>query len=165
MVFSSSCTVYGNPTKVPITEDHPRSSMSVYGTTKLINENIFIDISNADKEWRVILLRYFNPVAAHPSGKIGEHPVGVPLNLMPYIQQVAVGVRKELSVYGDDYDTRDGTCIRDYIHVMDLGDAHVAAVDKIIKTEGYGCKPINVGTGTGSTVLEMIKVFKYSLIN
>eukprot|EP00210_Caulerpa_lentillifera_P005591 g5348.t1 len=160
LVFSSSCTVYGNPTEVPITEDHPRSAISVYGRTKLLNEDIMMDVANADKEWKIILLRYFNPVSAHPSGKIGEHPIGVPNNLMPYVQQVAVGIRPELSVFGDDYETRDGTCIRDYIHVMDLAVSHVAALNKVLETEGYGCQAVNVGTGNGTTVFEMIKAFE-----
>ncbi|CAK0787697.1 UDP-glucose 4-epimerase Uge1 [Coccomyxa viridis] len=160
MVFSSSCTVYGNPSKVPIDETHPLSAVSPYGRTKLIIEDIFRDYAEADKGWRTILLRYFNPVGAHPSGKIGEHPVGIPNNLMPYIQQVALGQRPELSVFGSDYPTRDGTCVRDYIHVMDLAEGHVAALDKLFRTPSLGCVPINLGTGTGSTVLEMIKAFE-----
>lgn len=126
LVYSSSCTVYGMPDTAPIDESTVLNAISPYGRTKLYTENLMRDVSASDPEWRIIMLRYFNPVAAHPSGIMGEHPVGVPLNLMPYVQQVAVGIRKELSVYGDDYPTRDGTCIRDYIHVMDLGDAHAA---------------------------------------
>lgn len=126
IVFSSSCTVYGMPDHAPIDESEPLVAISPYGRTKLYTENLLRDVTASDPDWCVILLRYFNPVAAHPSGLMGEHPVGVPLNLMPYVQQVAVGKREQLSVYGDDYDTRDGTCIRDYIHVMDLGDAHAA---------------------------------------
>jgi len=160
MVFSSSCTVYGEPTKVPIDETFPRAACSPYGNTKLVIEDIMTDYSKADKEWRIILLRYFNPVGAHPSGEIGEHPVGVPNNLMPYIQQVALGQREQLSVFGDDYKTRDGTCVRDYIHVMDLAEGHVAALDKVKANPDIGCIPYNLGTGTGSTVIEMIKAFE-----
>ena len=120
MVFSSSCTVYGEPAYTPLDEKHPRSAMSPYGRTKLMIEDIFNDVAPAEEGWRVILLRYFNPVGAHPSGRIGEHPVGVPNNLMPFVQQVALGIRPALNVFGTDYPTRDGTCIRDYIHVSDL---------------------------------------------
>eukprot|EP00803_Ostreobium_quekettii_P008519 evm.model.scf_337.4 EVM.evm.TU.scf_337.4 scf_337:20042-23417(+) len=162
MVFSSSCTVYGNPSpdEVPLKEDHSRQAISVYGRTKLIIEEMMEDVAKADSEWKIILLRYFNPIGAHPTGRIGEHPIGVPLNLMPYIQQVAVGIRPELKVFGDDYPTRDGTCIRDYIHVMDLAEGHVAALNKIRSEPSYGCQPVNLGTGTGTTVLEMITAFE-----
>ncbi|GMH42048.1 hypothetical protein BSKO_09967 [Bryopsis sp. KO-2023] len=160
IVFSSSCTVYGMPKVTPLTEDQPRSAISVYGRTKLIIEEMMDDVSKSDSDWRIILLRYFNPVGAHPTGRLGEHPKGVPLNLMPYVQQVALGMRSELKVFGDDYDTRDGTCIRDYIHVMDLADAHVAALNKVQKNEDYGCQAVNIGTGKGTTVLEMIKAFE-----
>ncbi|BDA49464.1 Bifunctional UDP-glucose 4-epimerase and UDP-xylose 4-epimerase [Coccomyxa sp. Obi] len=160
MVFSSSCTVYGNPEKVPIDEEHPLKALSPYGRTKLIIEDMFRDVAAAEREWRTILLRYFNPVGAHPSGKIGEHPVGIPNNLMPYVQQVALGQREALSVFGSDYPTRDGTCIRDYIHVMDLAEGHVAALDKLFRSPDIGCVPINLGTGTGTTVLEMVKAFE-----
>ncbi|KAA6418033.1 MAG: UDP-glucose 4-epimerase [Trebouxia sp. A1-2] len=162
MVFSSSCTVYGNPSKVPIDETHPLSAVSPYGRSKLIIEDMFRDLaaSPEGKDWRIILLRYFNPVGAHPSGLIGEHPIGIPNNLMPYIQQVATGIRPELNVYGSDYNTRDGTAVRDYIHVMDLAEGHVAAVQKLIDNPELGCIPINLGTGTGSTVLEMVKAFE-----
>ncbi|KAK9814662.1 hypothetical protein WJX72_009401 [[Myrmecia] bisecta] len=160
MVFSSSCTVYGNPEKVPIDESHPLKALSPYGRTKLIIEDMFRDLAGAEKQWRIILLRYFNPVGAHPSGKIGEHPVGIPNNLMPYIQQVALGQREHLNVYGSDYPTRDGTCIRDYIHVMDLAEGHVAAVNKLQATKDIGCVVYNLGTGTGSTVLEMVDAFE-----
>eukprot|EP01025_Chloroclados_australasicus_P035178 TRINITY_DN35899_c0_g2_i1.p1 TRINITY_DN35899_c0_g2~~TRINITY_DN35899_c0_g2_i1.p1 ORF type:complete len:421 (-),score=41.87 TRINITY_DN35899_c0_g2_i1:615-1706(-) len=160
IVFSSSCTVYGLPEKVPLDEQQPVKAISPYGRTKLFQEEMFRDVCNIDKDFSVILLRYFNPVAAHPSGLIGEHPVGIPTNLMPFVQQVAVGIRPELKVFGGDYPTRDGTCIRDYIHVMDLADSHVAAVAKIAKKTGYGCKAINVGTGTGSTVIEMVNAFE-----
>jgi len=120
MVFSSSCTVYGEPAYTPLDEKHPRSAMSPYGRTKLMIEDIFNDVAPSEDGWRVILLRYFNPVGAHPSGRIGEHPVGIPNNLMPFVQQVALGIRPQLNVFGTDYPTRDGTCIRDYIHVSDL---------------------------------------------
>lgn len=160
IVFSSSCTVYGMPKVTPLTEDQPRSAISVYGRTKMIIEEMMMDVSRADSDWRISLLRYFNPVGAHPSGRLGEHPKGVPLNLMPYVQQVALGMRPSLKVYGDDYDTRDGTCIRDYIHVMDLADAHLAALKKIQATKDYGCQALNIGTGKGTTVLEMVKAFE-----
>ncbi|GMH44154.1 hypothetical protein BSKO_12088 [Bryopsis sp. KO-2023] len=160
MVFSSSCTVYGIPKATPLTEDHPRSAISCYGRTKLIIEDVLGDVAKSDKEWRIVLLRYFNPVGAHPSGRLGEHPNGVPLNLMPFVQQVALGVRSELKVFGDDYDTRDGTCIRDYIHVMDLANAHVSALAKVRSTPDYGCQAVNIGTGKGTTVFEMIKAFE-----
>ncbi|KAK9837417.1 hypothetical protein WJX81_000755 [Elliptochloris bilobata] len=162
IVFSSSCTVYGNPKKVPIDESHPLKALSPYGRSKLIIEDMFRDVAASPKEngWRIILLRYFNPVGAHPSGRIGEMPVGVPNNLMPYVQQVALGQRPFLSVYGHDYDTRDGTCIRDYIHVMDLAEGHVAALRKLSDTPDTGCTAINLGTGTGTTVIEMVKAFE-----
>lgn len=160
MVFSSSCTVYGNPESAPLKEDLPRNALSAYGRTKLFIEDMMFDTAKSDKEWRIILLRYFNPVGAHPSGLMGEHPTGVPANLMPFVTQVALGIRPELSVFGHDYDTRDGTCIRDFIHVMDLGEAHIYAVDKVLTTPEYGCKAINVGTGKGTSVLEMINTFE-----
>jgi len=162
MVFSSSCTVYGNPTKVPIDETHPLSAASPYGRSKLIIEDMFRDFAKSPegKEWRIILLRYFNPVGAHPSGMIGEHPIGIPNNLMPYIQQVALGIRPQLTVFGSDYNTKDGTAVRDYIHVMDLAEGHVAALQKLADNPELGCVPINLGTGTGSTVLEMISAFE-----
>lgn len=126
LVFSSSCTVYGEPERVPIDEDCKTQAVSPYGRTKLYIEKLLRDVSNSDESYRFVVLRYFNPVAAHPSGEMGEHPIGVPQNLMPFIQQVAAGQRPELKVFGDDYNTRDGTAIRDYIHVMDLADSHVA---------------------------------------
>ncbi|KAJ9514039.1 hypothetical protein QJQ45_021132 [Haematococcus lacustris] len=160
MVFSSSCTVYGMPDKVPITEDTKLNAISPYGRTKLFQEEMFRDLSASDPEWRILLLRYFNPIGAHPSGQLGEHPVGIPNNLMPYIQQVALGQREVLRVWGNDYPTPDGTAIRDYIHVMDLAEGHVAAVVKTLKTPDMRCKPINLGTGTGSSVLEMVAAFE-----
>jgi UDP-glucose 4-epimerase len=126
LVFSSSCTVYGVPERVPIDEECRLQAVSPYGRTKLYIEELLRDVSSADPSWSFIILRYFNPVAAHPSGYLGEHPVGVPQNLMPYVQQVAACQRPELKVFGDDYNTRDGTAIRDYIHIMDLAEAHAA---------------------------------------
>ncbi|KAG2500424.1 hypothetical protein HYH03_001993 [Edaphochlamys debaryana] len=160
MVFSSSCTVYGLPEEVPITEAAPLKAISPYGRTKLFQEDMFRDIAVSDKDWRILLLRYFNPIGAHPSGDLGEHPVGIPNNLMPYIQQVALGQREFLRVFGHDYPTPDGTAVRDYIHVMDLAEGHVSAVVKTLNTPDLGCTPINLGTGKGSSVLEMISAFE-----
>ncbi len=154
IVFSSSCTVYGDPEVVPITEDAPIGAVSPYGRTKLFIEEMLRDVAAADDRWRVLLLRYFNPVGAHPSGRIGEDPAGVPNNLMPFCMQVAVGRLDRLQVFGADYDTPDGTCIRDYIHVVDLADAHLAALDALDRVSG--CRAVNVGTGTGSSVLEVV---------
>lgn len=155
LVFSSSATVYGDPSHVPITEDMPLSATNPYGRTKLFIEEICRDVSKADSAWKVILLRYFNPVGAHPSALIGEDPRGIPNNLMPYLMQVAVGRRPFLSVYGTDYATPDGTGVRDYIHVVDLALGHVKALDAIDRITG--CMAINLGTGRGYSVLEMIK--------
>eukprot|EP00879_Flechtneria_rotunda_P005473 GHRR01005766.1.p1 GENE.GHRR01005766.1~~GHRR01005766.1.p1 ORF type:complete len:350 (+),score=108.91 GHRR01005766.1:333-1382(+) len=160
IVFSSSCTVYGMVEKTPITEDFPLHAYSPYGRTKLFQEDMFRDLAASDPSWRILLLRYFNPVGAHPSGELGEHPVGVPNNLMPYIQQVALGQREFLRVFGGDYPTPDGTCIRDYIHVMDLAEGHVSAVQQVIDNNKFGCKAINLGTGKGTSVLEMVKAFE-----
>lgn len=160
LVFSSSATVYGQPKQIPCVEDFELKAMNPYGRTKLFLEEIARDISNADKEWNIILLRYFNPVGAHESGKLGEDPKGIPNNLMPYIQQVAVGRLPELNVYGTDYPTRDGTAIRDYIHVMDLADGHVAALRKLFTADNIGCDAINLGTGHGASVLEMVAAFE-----
>lgn len=154
LVFSSSCTVYGEPEVVPITEDAPIGAVSPYGRTKLYIEELLRDAAAADKRWRTVLLRYFNPVGAHPSGTIGEDPTGIPNNLMPYAMQVAIGRLERLRVFGGDYDTPDGTCIRDYIHVVDLADAHLAALGALDRIEG--CEAVNVGTGTGSSVLEVV---------
>lgn len=157
IVFSSSATVYGSPEKLPLTEDMPTGEVTnPYGATKLMGERMFSDIQKADPEWRVMLLRYFNPVGAHASGKIGEDPKGIPNNLMPYISQVAVGKREYLSVFGDDYDTPDGTGVRDYIHVVDLAEAHIKALEHI---ESYGVGIFNIGTGVGYSVLDMVKAF------
>ncbi len=158
IIFSSSATVYGDPDSVPITEEFPRRpATNPYGRTKAMIEDILHDIYLADKEWNVGLLRYFNPVGAHKSGKIGEDPGGIPNNLMPYISQVAVGGLRSLPVFGNDYPTPDGTCIRDFIHVVDLALGHIKALEKL------GSKPgvvtYNLGTGKGHSVLEMIKAF------
>ncbi|KAG0498568.1 hypothetical protein HPP92_002869 [Vanilla planifolia] len=160
MVFSSSATVYGQPEKIPCVEDFELKAMNPYGRTKLYLEEIACDIQKADPEWRIILLRYFNPVGAHESGQIGEDPKGIPNNLMPYIQQVAVGRLPELNVYGHDYPTMDGSAIRDYIHVMDLADGHLAALRKLFATEGIGCVAYNLGTGSGTSVLEIVTAFE-----
>lgn len=155
LVFSSSATVYGDPHQVPITEDFPLQATNPYGRTKLFIEEILRDLCAADARWRCVLLRYFNPIGAHESGRIGEDPQGIPNNLMPYVMQVAVGMREKLSVFGDDYDTPDGTGVRDYIHVVDLALGHLAAIDKLDSLPG--CTPINLGTGQGYSVLEMVK--------
>eukprot|EP01111_Echinosteliopsis_oligospora_P000454 TRINITY_DN10487_c0_g1_i1.p1 TRINITY_DN10487_c0_g1~~TRINITY_DN10487_c0_g1_i1.p1 ORF type:complete len:384 (-),score=114.10 TRINITY_DN10487_c0_g1_i1:105-1133(-) len=158
LVFSSSATVYGEVTKVPITEDFPLSATNPYGKTKLFIEEILRDVSKSDKAWNIILLRYFNPVGAHPSGRIGEDPKGAPNNLTPYITQVAVGRREFVSVFGNDYKTKDGTGVRDYIHVVDLAKGHIAAVKKLAANPG--CVAYNLGTGVGYSVLEMIEAVK-----
>jgi len=159
MIFSSSATVYGSPAFVPITEECPKGDITnPYGQTKNMLEQILTDIQKADPEWNVILLRYFNPIGAHKSGTIGENPNGIPNNLMPFITQVAVGKIKELGVFGNDYDTPDGTGVRDYIHVVDLARGHVKAVEKI--RENPGLKIYNLGTGTGYSVLDIVKNFE-----
>ncbi|GLT78266.1 hypothetical protein SLA2020_498060 [Shorea laevis] len=160
MVFSSSSTVYGQPEKIPCVEDFELKAMNPYGRTKLFLEEIARDIQKAEPEWRIILLRYFNPVGAHESGKIGEDPKGIPNNLMPYIQQVAVGRLPELNVYGYDYPTKDGTAIRDYIHVMDVANGHIAALRKLFTKDDIGCVAYNLATGQGTSVLEMVAAFK-----
>jgi UDP-glucose 4-epimerase len=158
IVFSSSCTVYGAPEALPIREDFPLGAVNPYGRTKLTIEHMLMDLTATDVGWNISILRYFNPVGAHPSGDIGEDPVGMPDNLMPYITKVAVGELERLAVFGDDYDTPDGTCIRDYIHVMDLAEAHVAALIKL--EEKHGIIIHNLGTGRGYTVLEMVNAFE-----
>ena len=158
IVFSSSATVYGSPKSVPIREDFPLSTTNPYGSTKLMIEGILKDIYTSDNEWSIALLRYFNPIGAHKSGKLGENPNGIPNNLMPYITQVAVGKLKELGVFGDDYDTPDGTGVRDYIHVVDLAKGHVKALKKI--EENAGLKIYNLGTGVGYSVLDIVKNFE-----
>lgn len=157
LVFSSSATVYGDPATVPITEDFPLHTTNPYGSTKLMIEDILRDLYVSDNEWDIAILRYFNPVGAHKSGLIGEDPNGIPNNLVPYISRVAIGTLECLSVFGDDYDTPDGTGVRDYIHVVDLADAHVKAVKKI--SGGSGVVTYNIGTGTGYSVLDMVKAF------
>ena len=157
LVFSSSATVYGDPATVPITEDFPLHTTNPYGSTKLMIENILRDLYVSDNEWDIALLRYFNPVGAHKSGMIGEDPNGIPNNLVPYISRVAVGTLECLSVFGDDYNTPDGTGVRDYIHVVDLADAHVKAVEKI--TGKTGVVTYNIGTGVGYSVLDVVKAF------
>ncbi|CAM8903885.1 unnamed protein product [Rhodiola kirilowii] len=160
MVFSSSATVYGQPDKIPCVEDFKLVALNPYGKTKLFLEEIARDIQKAEPEWKIILLRYFNPIGAHESGKIGEDPKGIPNNLMPYIQQVAVGRLPALNVYGHDYPTKDGSAIRDYIHVMDLADGHLAALRKLLTTKDIGCVAYNLGTGRGTSVLEMVAAFE-----
>ena len=156
-VFSSSATVYGMNNPVPYVEDMPTSATNPYGYTKVMIEQILHDICNADPEFRVVALRYFNPIGAHKSGLIGEDPNGIPNNLLPYIGQVAVGKLQQLSVFGDDYDTPDGTGVRDYIHVVDLAKGHVCAIAYAEKHTGF--IPINLGTGNGISVLEMVKAY------
>ncbi|WP_343249381.1 UDP-glucose 4-epimerase GalE [Diplocloster hominis] len=158
IVFSSSATVYGNPHTVPIREDFPLSVTNPYGRTKLMLEEILQDLHVADPEWNVILLRYFNPIGAHKSGRIGENPKGIPNNLMPYITQVAIGKLSRLGVFGNDYDTPDGTGVRDYIHVVDLARGHVKAIGKLKSKEGVSI--YNLGTGNGYSVLDMVKAFE-----
>lgn len=159
IIFSSSATVYGDPAFIPITEECPKGTCTnPYGWTKSMLEQVLSDIQKADPEWNVILLRYFNPIGAHKSGTIGENPNGIPNNLMPYVTQVAVGKRDHLTVFGDDYDTHDGTGVRDYIHVVDLARGHVKALEKI--KEKAGLKIYNLGTGVGYSVLDIVKNFE-----
>ncbi len=158
IVFSSSATVYGDPASVPITEDFPLSATNPYGRTKLFIEYILKDLYKADNSWNIALLRYFNPVGAHKSGMIGEDPNDIPNNLMPYVAQVAVGKLEQLSVFGDDYPTHDGTGVRDYIHVVDLAIGHLKALEKLESDPGLVI--YNLGTGKGSSVLDMVKAFE-----
>ena len=158
IVFSSSATVYGQPERLPIGEDSPLAATNPYGATKLMSEGILSDIERADPAWHVALLRYFNPVGAHESGTIGEDPRGTPNNLMPYITQVAVGKRAKLQVFGNDYDTPDGTGVRDYLHVVDLAEGHVAALRHLLG--GARSLTVNLGTGRGSSVLELVRAFE-----
>ena len=158
VVFSSSATVYGQPKTLPITEDAPLAATNPYGQTKLMAEQMLADLCHADPAWRMASLRYFNPVGAHESGSIGEDPRGVPNNLMPYVAQVAVGRRPYLQVFGNDYDTADGTGVRDYIHVMDLAEGHVAAVSHLLDTDGS--VTLNLGTGRGASVLDLVKAYE-----
>ncbi len=158
LVFSSSATVYGKPKQLPISEDSPLGTTNPYGATKLMSENVLRDLQGSDADWRIGLLRYFNPVGAHASGRIGEDPNGIPNNLMPFITQVAIGKRARLQVFGDDYDTADGTGVRDYIHVLDLAEGHVAALHRLL---GHpGSFTVNLGTGTGYSVLDMVRAFE-----
>lgn len=159
IIFSSSATVYGDPAEIPITENCPKGQCTnPYGWTKSMLEQVLMDIQKADPEWNVVLLRYFNPIGAHKSGLIGENPNGIPNNLMPYITQVAVGKLKELGVFGNDYDTPDGTGVRDYIHVVDLAKGHVKAVKKL--EDNSGLSIYNLGTGKGYSVLDIVKNFE-----
>lgn len=158
IVFSSSATVYGMPERTPIDESFPLSATNPYGRSKLMIEDILRDVAVADSEWSIALLRYFNPIGAHPSGQIGEDPFDVPNNLMPYITQVAVGKLTELSVFGDDYDTPDGTGVRDYIHVVDLAEGHLQALDYVM--DQTGVEAFNLGTGTGYSVLDLVRAFE-----
>ena len=158
IVFSSSATVYGDPATVPIKEDFPLSTTNPYGTTKLMIERILTDIYKSDNEWTVILLRYFNPIGAHESGEIGEDPNGIPNNLMPYINYVASGKLDHLNVFGDDYDTPDGTGVREYIHVVDLALGHIKAIEKAREIKGI--EIYNLGTGKGYSVLDIVKAFE-----
>jgi UDP-glucose 4-epimerase len=158
IVFSSSATVYGDPASVPIREDAPLSATNPYGRSKLIIEDILRDVARADPDWRIALLRYFNPVGAHVSGLIGEDPNGIPNNLMPYVAQVAVGKLACLSVFGDDYPTPDGTGVRDYIHVVDLAKGHLAALEALERQGGL--LTVNLGTGRGYSVLDMVRAFE-----
>ena len=157
-VFSSSATVYGSPKELPIKEDFPLSTTNPYGTTKLMIERILADLSKADKEMSIIVLRYFNPIGAHKSGLLGENPKGIPNNLMPYIVRVATKELEMLSVFGDDYDTHDGTGVRDYIHVVDLAKGHIKALEKCVNFKGI--EYYNLGTGKGYSVLDLVKTFE-----
>ena len=159
IIFSSSATVYGSPAQIPITEECPKGiCTNPYGWSKWMLEQILMDVHTSDPEWNVMLLRYFNPIGAHESGLIGEDPKGIPNNLLPYVAQVAIGKLKEVGVFGDDYDTPDGTGVRDYIHVVDLARGHVCALKKI--EEKAGCKVYNLGTGNGYSVLDVIHAFE-----
>lgn len=159
IIFSSSATVYGEPTEIPVTERSKiGGTTNPYGTSKLMVEQILEDVTRTNSEFRATILRYFNPVGAHPSGHIGEDPNGTPNNLVPYVCQVAIGKYKQVSIYGNDYPTQDGTGVRDFIHVMDLADGHVAAVQH--RNEGKNHKIYNLGTGVGHSVLDILKTFK-----
>ncbi|XP_060235274.1 UDP-glucose 4-epimerase isoform X2 [Meriones unguiculatus] len=159
LVFSSSATVYGNPQYLPLDEAHPTGGCTnPYGKSKFFIEEMIRDLCRADTAWNAVLLRYFNPIGAHASGRIGEDPQGIPNNLMPYVSQVAIGRRKALNVFGDDYATEDGTGVRDYIHVVDLAKGHIAALKKL--KEQCGCRTYNLGTGTGYSVLQMVQAME-----
>ena len=158
LVFSSSATVYGEPQRLPLSEDHPLSTTNPYGQTKLVIEEMLRDVHRSDAEWRIAILRYFNPVGAHASGLIGEDPQGIPNNLMPFVAQVAVGRRAFLNVWGNDYATPDGTGVRDYIHVVDLAQGHLKALERL--QHHAECRAINLGTGVGYSVLDMVQAFE-----
>ena len=158
IVFSSSATVYGDPQYLPIDEKHPTSATNAYGRSKLHIEEMLKDVANSDSEWKIVCLRYFNPVGSHESGLIGEQPGGIPNNLMPYVAQVSIGKLPILNIYGNDYDTQDGTGVRDYIHVMDLAEGHLSALSYLYKISGF--HTINLGTGVGYSVLQMIAAFE-----
>ncbi len=161
LVFSSSATVYGDPIRLPIVEDHPLSATNPYGRTKLMIEEILRDLHRSDASWRIVLLRYFNPVGAHASGLIGEDPRGIPNNLLPFVAQVAVGRRAYLNVWGHDYPTPDGTGVRDYIHVVDLALGHLKALKTLERLEEKaGCQTLNLGTGIGYSVLDIVRAFE-----
>ena len=161
LVFSSSCTVYGQPEHLPVSETAPdRNAVSPYGFTKVACEQMLRDTTASDVALKTVLLRYFNPVGAHPSGHIGELPLGVPNNLVPFVTQTAAGLRKQLTVFGDDYDTPDGSCVRDYIHVVDLAKAHLRALQWMEEPVAAACEVFNIGTGKGNSVLEVIHAFK-----
>ncbi|MDW3209030.1 MAG: UDP-glucose 4-epimerase GalE [Reichenbachiella sp.] len=163
LVFSSSCTVYGTPDRLPVDESAQiKSAESPYGTTKIICEKIIQDLSKADKNYKSILLRYFNPIGAHETSLIGELPLGVPSNLVPFITQTAAGIRESLTVFGNDYNTKDGSCVRDFIHVTDLAKAHIKALEFLINKNEGTCEAVNIGTGNGNTVLELINSFEKS---
>ncbi|KQV44862.1 UDP-glucose 4-epimerase GalE [Duganella sp. Root336D2] len=157
LVFSSSATVYGEPQRLPLTEDHPLSATNPYGRSKLIIEDMLRDLYRASPDWRIAILRYFNPVGAHASGLIGENPLGIPNNLMPFVAQVAVGRREFLNVWGNDYPTEDGTGVRDYIHVVDLALGHLKALERL---DAAQCTEVNLGTGNGYSVLDVVKAFE-----
>ncbi|MEP4770625.1 MAG: UDP-glucose 4-epimerase GalE [Roseibium sp.] len=161
LIFSSSATVYGDPQELPLKEDHSLAPVNPYGRTKLMVEEILRDLAASDPKWKVGILRYFNPVGAHSSGLIGEDPLGTPNNLMPFIAQVAAGRREQLNIFGNDYETRDGTGVRDYIHVLDLVEGHLRAYEALNKLEASdNCLTVNLGTGTGYSVLEMVQAFE-----
>jgi len=163
IIFSSSCTVYGQPSKehLPVTEEAPiQKAMSPYGNTKQINEEIIYDYIHSGANIKSIILRYFNPIGAHPSAHIGELPNGVPMNLIPFVTQTAIGIREELKVFGNDYDTEDGTCIRDFIYVVDLAKAHVKAMERVLEQESDAIEYFNIGTGKGVSVLEVLNTFE-----
>ena len=164
LVFSSSCTVYGQPDQLPVTENTPKKDAeSPYGNTKAISEEVLRDVVKVTPDLKVIALRYFNPIGAHPSALIGELPRGVPNNLVPFITQTAAGIRQQLSIFGDDYDTVDGSCVRDYINVVDLAKAHVIAINRLINnTNSDRFEFFNIGTGTGASVIEVVQTFEES---